>query len=126
MMLQINYPAIRRVRVREIALAAAASILVSILTAVLFPRVADSHKSHLLFAAASGVLGLILPSFRSRLVGIDAGMVFVFCCFEPNGRILLHQEAPPPYYIVALVLVLFVAYFLRSNRRPESRYREES
>ena len=126
MMLQINYPAIRSVRVMQIALAAAASILVSILIAVIFPVVADSHESHLLFAVALGTLGLILPFFRSRVVRIDAGLVFVFCCFEPMGRILLHQEAPPPYYIFALVLVLTIAYFRRSNAGPGARNRGES
>lgn len=117
MMPRINYPVIRRARprVREIALAAAASTLVSILTAVGFPGVTDSYKSHLLFAVASGVLGLMLPSFRSHVVRLDAGLVFVFFCFEPVGRILLHQEAAPPYFIFALGFVLIVAYFVRSN-----------
>lgn len=110
-------PVIRRTqgRLTEIATAAAASTLVSIFVAVISPRRTDSYKSHLLFAVAAGILLLILPSFRSGVLQLDAGLVFVFCCFEPVGRVLLHQEEPPHYFIFALVLVLAVAYLVRSN-----------
>lgn len=96
---QINYPAIQRARdwSRQIAIAGAVSTLVSILTAFVVPRVASSYEPHLLFAVVSAILGLMLPPFRSRIVKVDAGLVFVFCFFEPIGQVLLHQEAPPHY-----------------------------
>jgi hypothetical protein len=100
-------------RIKELAGAAAASTLVSILTAAVSPRITESWKSHLLFVVASGVLGLILPSFTSRVVRVDASLVFVFCFFEPIGGVLLHHEVLPHYFIFALVLVLTVGYLLR-------------
>jgi hypothetical protein len=72
---QINYRVVSRAhaRIKELAGAAAASTLVSILTTAVSPRITESWKSHLLFIVASGVLGLILPCFTSRVVRLDAG-----------------------------------------------------
>jgi 4-hydroxybenzoate polyprenyltransferase len=125
MMPQINYRVISRAhaRIKELAGAAAASTLLSILTAAVSPRTTEAWKSHLLFIVASGVLALILPSFTSRIVWLDAGLVLVFCFFEPIGGLLLHHEALPHYFIFALVLVLTVGYLLRSNGSPRAQYR---
>jgi len=74
---QINYRVVSRAhaRIKELAGAAAASTLVSILTTAVSPRITESWKSHLLFIVESGVLGLILPCFTSRVVRLDAGLV---------------------------------------------------
>ena len=122
---QINYRVISwaRARIKELAGAAAASTLVSIFTAVVSPRTTEPWKSHLLFVVASGVLGLILPSFTSHVVRLDAGLVLVFCVFEPSGDVLLHHEALPHYFIFSLVLVLTVGYLLRSDGWPRAQHR---
>jgi len=124
---QINYQVITKAhaRIKELAGAAAAATLVSILTAAVSPRITESWKSHLLFILASGVLGLILPFFTSFVIRLDAGLVLVFCFFEPIGGVLLHHEAPPHYFIFALVPVLALGYLLRSNGWPRAQYRGE-
>jgi hypothetical protein len=124
---QINYRVISRAhaRIRELAGSAAASTFVSIFTAVVSPRTTEPWKSHLLFIVASGVLGLILPFFTSFVVRLDAGLVLVFCFFEPIGGVLLRHEALPHYFILALVPVLAVGYLLRSNGWPRAQYRGE-
>lgn len=124
---QIKYRVITsaNVRIKELAGAAAAATLVSILTAAVSPRITESWKSHLLFIVASGVLGLILPFFTSIVVRLDAGLVLVFCFFEPIGGVLLRHEALPHYFIFALVPVLAVGYLLRSNGWPRAHYRGE-
>ena len=122
---QVSYRVISRTpaRIKELAGTAAASRLVSILTAAVSPSITEPWKSHLLFVVASGVLGLILPSFTSRVVRLDAGLVLVFCFFEPIGGLLLRHEALPQYFIFALVLVLTVGYMPRSNGWPRGQYR---
>jgi hypothetical protein len=122
---QINYRVISRAhsRIKELTGAAAASTLLSILTAAVSVRTTEAWKSHLLFIVASGVLALILPSFTSRIVRLDAGLVLVFGFFEPIGGVLLHHEALPHYFIFALVLVLTLGYLLRSNSSPRAQYR---
>jgi hypothetical protein len=124
---QIKYRVITRadVRIKELAGAAAAATLVSILTAAVSPRITESWKSHLLFIAVSGVLALILPFFTSLIVRLDAGLVLVFCFFEPIGGVLLHHATLPHYFIFALVPVLAVGYLLRSNGWPRAQYRGE-
>jgi hypothetical protein len=123
---QIKYRVITRahVRIKELAGAAAVATLVSILTAAVFPKITE-WKSHLLFIVASGVLGLILPFFTSLVVRLDAGLVLVFCFFEPIGGVLLRHEALPHCFIFALVPVLAVGYLLRSNGWPRAQYRGE-
>src|ERR1700751_409100 len=109
--------------VKEITGAAAASTLVSILAAAVSPRFMEPWISHLLFIGLSAAFALILPGFTSRRIRIDAGMVFVFCSFEPVGRMLVRQEPVPHYYILTLVLVVAAAFLLRSNVKPEGPYR---
>jgi hypothetical protein len=122
---QINYRVISSAhsRIKELAGAAAASTLLSILTAAVSPRTTEAWKSHLLFIVASGVLALTLPFFTARMVRLDAGLVLVFCFLEPIGGVLLHHEALPHYFIFALVLILTLGYLLRSNGSPRAQYR---
>ena len=122
---QINYRVISRAhaRIKELAGAAAAATLLSILTAAVSPGTTEVWKSHLLFIVASGVFALILRSFTSSIVRLDAGLVLVFCFSGPIGGLLLHHEALPHYFIFALVLVLTLGYLLRSNGAPRARYR---
>jgi len=124
---QINYRVISRAqsRIKELAATAAAATLVSILVAAFSPRITESWKSHLLFIGASGVLALILPLLTSLVVRLDAGLVLVFCFFEPIGGVLLGHEALPHYFIFALVPVLAVGYLLRSNGWPRAQSRGE-
>ena len=113
----------KHVRVKEITGAAEASTLVSILAAAVSPSFMEPWKSHLLFIALSAAFALILPLFISRPIRVDAGMVFVFCSFEPIGRILVRQKPVPHYYIIAVVLVVAAALLLTSNVKPEGPYR---
>ena len=113
----------KHARIKEITGAATPSTLVSILATAVSPSFMEPWKSHLLFIALSAAFALILPGFTSRPIRVDAGMVFVFCSFEPIGRILVRQEPVPHYYIIALVLVVAAALLLASNVKPEGSYR---
>jgi hypothetical protein len=76
----------KHTRIKEITGAAAASTLVSILAAAVSPSFMEPWKSHLLFIlfiALSAAFALMLPGLQSRPIRVDAGMVFVFCSFEP-------------------------------------------
>lgn len=97
--------------VTELVSAALVSTLISTLIAAIPVNLVGRDASHLLFVVIVGLLGLLLGLTKPQDRRFGAGFVFAFFLFEPMGRVLLRQEAAPPYLFVVLPLALSAAYF---------------
>jgi hypothetical protein len=77
---QINYRVVSRAhaRIKELAGAAAASTLVSILTTAVSPRITESWKSHLLLIVAVAISKCRVQSVRGAR--IDPAVFHISCC----------------------------------------------